>query len=227
MYILANTFHLLSQISWLQCRKIWRKNWRQPPSLPSRSVPEPIQESTADINEKIGRRRKQFGPLLNSLLTMKMWLNRNKKSDEWTFSSLLQKYSKYLAENLSSGHILIGSFWGMRPKIWLFGNTDPLPRRSVPQTPSTIIPPETAQNIQPLLKRLNSKQHVRVIYIQLSSTQKWIVGLCQYSSIDLRFQKVWFPTSFFENIFGFWGLLYQGDSGSVRRNQMNILIYTP
>jgi hypothetical protein len=41
----------------------------------------------------------------------------------------------------------------MRRKFWFFGNTDPLPRRSVPQTPSTIIPPETAQNIQPLMKK--------------------------------------------------------------------------
>jgi hypothetical protein len=36
------------------------------PSLPpSRSVPEPLQESTADMNEKFGRRRKKFGSFLN------------------------------------------------------------------------------------------------------------------------------------------------------------------
>jgi hypothetical protein len=42
------------------------------PSFPSRSVSEPIQEFTANMNEKFGSRRQKFGPLLNIPLRTKM-----------------------------------------------------------------------------------------------------------------------------------------------------------
>jgi hypothetical protein len=58
------------------------------PSLPSCSVPEPLQEFTANMNEEFGRRTKQFGPLVNIRLMKKMRLERNKLSNKLPFSSL-------------------------------------------------------------------------------------------------------------------------------------------
>jgi hypothetical protein len=42
------------------------------PSLPSCSVSEPVQESTADMNENSAAEEEKFGPLLNIQLMMKM-----------------------------------------------------------------------------------------------------------------------------------------------------------
>jgi hypothetical protein len=82
------------------------------------------------------------------------------------FVTFKENTLKNFAENFSSIHTLIGSFSGMRHKFWFFGKTDPLPRRSVPQTPSNIFPPETAK-----IFRNSAAACKDDLYAKLASTQ--------------------------------------------------------